>query len=377
MRIAIDARYLNEHPSPLGQYCENLIEHLSLVDEENEYFVFTHSSFPKRLRVGQNFTIRALRSDPISLKTLYGFRRHVERVEPDLFHALYPIIPPGYSGRILVTVHDLKTLLVEQTMPGIWQVGLSLSQAFGRWMFPRSIRRADLITCVSNATRNALNNVFPGIVHRSIVIPSGLEPSYTAPLDDTTIDLVLAKHRPPKRYLFFTGSIRPSKNLPNMLTAFASLRNRDESFSTLHFLIESPPSRQLEETRRLVARLGIQSVVRFYDSIADSERRVFYDQAEALCFVCRNEGFGFPILEAQATGTPVLAADSGALPEVAGSGALLADPDRIEAIVEGMWRILTDQALREDLIASGRRNVKNFSWKKTAGNMRDLYNYVF
>lgn len=377
MRIAIDARYLNEQPSPLGHYCENLIEHLAAVDEENEYFVFIHHSFPKRLRVGKNFTVRPVRSDPISWKTLHQFNRRVERTNPDLLHVLYPIVPPGWRGRLLVTVHDLKTLLVEQTMQGSWQLGLALGQAFSKWMFPIAVRRADTIACVSSATRDALTAHFPGSQHKSLVIRSGVEPSFAAPLDDTTRDLVLAKHRPPKRYLFYTGSIRPSKNLPNMLSAFSMLRNSDEAFSTLNFLIDAPGGKQMQELQRLAARMNLPEAVRFIESIGDPERRVFYDQSEALCFVCKNEGFGFPILEAQSSGTPVLAGDSGALPEIAGPGALLVDPDKVPSIVEGMRRILTDTALREDLVRTGYENVKNYSWKTTAEQIRDIYNYVF
>jgi glycosyltransferase involved in cell wall biosynthesis len=253
---------------------------------------------------------------------------------------------------------------------------MRLSHAFCKWMFPLAVRRADVLACVSNSTRQSLNDVFPGSIHRSIVIRSGIEPSYMTTLDDTTRDLVLAKHRPPKRYLYYTGPIRDSKNVPNMLMAFAALRSQDGNYSNLNFLIDSPPSRELEDIRRLVKAMRIHEVVRLYDSIADSERRVFYDRSEALCFVCKNEGFGFPVLEAQATGTPVLAADSGALPEVAGPGALLVDPDRVDSIMEGMRRIISDAELRADLVRTGNRNVKNFSWKKTAEQTRDLYNAV-
>ncbi len=376
MRIAIDARYLNEHLTPLGQYCENLIEHLSLVDTENEYFIFTHVSFPKRLFVGQNFTVRAVRSHPISLATLYRLDRQLERINPRILHVLYPIVPPRYGGRVVATVHDVKTMLLDQTTRGFHQIGAHMAQAFTRWMFPRAIRRADVIACVSHATRRNLADLMPETLHRSLVIHSGLEPSYLPPLDSTTVDLVLAKHRPPKRFLYYTGPVRPAANLPNMLSAFAQLRN-DDAFSTLHFVIDSPGGRALHELQRLVGRMGLREVVRFYENIADSERRVFYDQSEALCFLARNEGFGFPILQAQATATPVLAADSGALPEIAGAGALLVDCDSIPAITEGMRRILSDEALRADLILSGQKNVKKFQWKKTAEQVRDIYNFVF
>jgi len=376
MRIAIDARYLGAIASPLGQYAENLVEHLSQVDGRNEYVVFTHSSFQRTLRVGENFEIREIGAAPLSWRTLMRFHKQVERAEAAALHSLFPIVPLFYRGPLIVTIHDLKPLLHREAQSDKYFFTRLFAAAVTRRMFPVAIRRATWLTTVSHATRDSLVNVFPSAFHKSIAVPSGLEPCYGAPLEDSTLDLVLAKYDLPQRYVFYSGSVRPTKNISRLLTAFAYLRNSDESFSDLHLVIDCPPSRWLEETRKLARRLRLEDAVDIFDGVASSERQAFHVKAKAFCFPGADEGFGFPVLEAQASGVPVLAADSGALPEIAGRGALLANPDHIPSLVEGLRQILSDEDLRKDLIETGRENARKYSWTKAAEQVRDIYNLL-
>jgi glycosyltransferase involved in cell wall biosynthesis len=376
MRIAIDARFLNATPSPLAQYSENLIEHLAQVDEENEYVVFIHSSFPKTLRVGENFRVRPVRSAPISWRTLARFHKQVERAEADILHCLYPVIPLAYRGRLLVTVHDLKPLLAHEAEPNGFFLRRRLRQGMARWVFPIAVRRATWLSAISNTTREGLSKMFPEAFHKTVVTHSGLEPSYQTPLEESTLELVRTKHELPERYLFYTGSARPSKNLAKLLTAFAQFRGSEDKAVPLHLILDSPQDRWLEEAKKLARRLQLGPFVHFCGQVSDSERRALYAMAQAFCFPCKDEGFGLPILEAQASGVPVLAADSGALPEVAGRGALLVDPDRVASIVEGLRLILTSESLRRELVETGYENARKYSWKKAAEQIRDIYNLL-
>ncbi|MCX7013149.1 MAG: glycosyltransferase family 1 protein [Candidatus Sumerlaeota bacterium] len=376
MKIAIDARFLNATPSPLAQYCENLIEHLAQVDEQNRYVVFIHSSYPRTLRVGDNFEVRPLRARPLSWRTLARFQKQVERADADVLHSLYPIVPLPYRGKLLVTIHDLKPLMLDEADPERFYLTRGLSRQISRWLFPIAVRRATWLSAISNTTRDGLAELFPETFHKTVVTHSGLEPSYQAPLDSSTLELVRAQNELPEKYLFYTGSVRPSKNMARMLAAYAELRKSDERFASLYFLVDSSPSPWLEEMKRLARRLGVADVVQFLGQVADSERRALYALAQAFCFPCKNEGFGLPILEAQASGAPVVAADSGAIPEVAGRGALLFDPDDTQAIVEALRLVLTTEHLRRDLMETGRQNVERFSWRSTAEKVRDIYNYL-
>ncbi len=376
MRIAIDARYLGATPSPLAQYAENLVEHLSLVDDVNEYIVFIHSSFQKTLRLGDNFEVRPIGASPLSWRTLMRFHKQVERAGADALHSLFPIVPLFYKGPLIVTIHDLKPLLHREAQSDKYFFTRLFAAAVTRRIFPVAVRRATWLTTVSHATRDSLVNVFPSAFHKSVTVPSGLDPCYAAPLEDSTLALILAKYPLPERYAFYSGSVRPTKNISRLLTAFAYLRNSDDSFSDLHLVIDCPASRWLEETKRLICRLRLEDFVNIYEQVTSSERQAFYAKAKAFCFPCADEGFGFPILEAQASRVPVLAADSGALPEIAGRGALLANPDRIPSLVEGLRQILTDEDLRDDLIETGLENAKKYSWTKAAEKTRDIYNLL-
>ncbi len=376
MRIAIDARYLNASHSALSQYCENLIEHLAKVDAENQYIVFIHNSFPKTLRLGDNFRVRKIWADPLSWRTLASFHTQIERSRADIAHALYPIVPLRYAGRLMVTVHDLKPYLLRETETDRLFFARQLYEWTARWMFPLAVRRAKWLAAVSNATRDALASHFPEARHKILVAQSGLEPSYLAPLEEATLELVLAKYRLPSRYILYCGGLRPSKNVPVLLEAFAQLRAADKRHADLCLALAVRPGRWLNELRRRIAALGIESVTRIYQQVADSERRAFYARAEVFCFPCCDEGFGFPVLEAQASRTPVVAARSGALPEVAGKGALLAEPGEVGSLADMLRRALVGGGEREALIEAGLRNAKRFTWTRTAEQIRDFYNML-
>ena len=375
--IGIDARYLDGGYSGIGNYSENLLQHLAQLESEKKFVVFVHSKFDRRLQLGPNFKVLHYPARPVSMKTLFDFSRVLKREGVELLHSLFPLAPVFYRGKRLVTVHDLQPFDdPEFTGRRSWILKKGYDY-FYRVTYPAAIRRASWVVAVSNATRDALVRHFPEVEGKIIVVHEGLEASYLEPLKDPTIQLVLGRYALPEKYVLYVGSTRPNKNIPNMIRAFIAYCQREGAMGDLHFVMVLTKDRFFADAEKLIKRSGMESRFVFFERVTEEEKRVFYSRALALMFVTKTEGFGLPLLEAQASGTPVLAANHGALPEVAGGSAVLVNPDNPQTIASAMQRILEDEELRQRLIQAGHDNVKRFSWKTAAKRIHEIYSLLF
>ena len=372
MRIGIDARFLGAANSSLARYSESLIQALARRDTKNDYVVYVHANLKRRLRIGDNFHLTPLRGNPLSLRSMLRIAHRVRHDNLDALHVHFPIAPPRVSCPILLTVHDMFPFERHHGDFGPRRAHL-------RWLWsylihPWSLRSAKWILCVSNSTRRQLIQAFPEMRHQSIVMHSGVHEAFRAPVEPATLDLIRSRLKLPENYLLYSGSTRADKNLVGMLRAFALLRQRSPQHKSLHFILEiSGDPVGLQSLRRLIHQYELDEWVRIAQNVVDEERRVLFADARALFQISRGEGFCFPALEAQECGVPVVAADAGAVPEIAGEAALLVDPDDQEAIVAMVERLLGDEDLRNYLIAKGKANVKRFDWANAAAQSIQIY----
>jgi len=379
MKIVIDARYLSKTPSGIGVYSEQLLRHLAPIDTETQYTVIVHASFDRSIPLGPNFELVPLDARPVSIPTLYaGVDRILEEIEPNLFHATFPLIPLRWEGPTLVTVHDLQPFTVSEFTGGRNPVVRIAYDLFYRWAYQRTFNTAQTLVAVSHYTKERIDALFPLTGHRTLVVPSGLDDGYFAPLSRTLRENVIAKYRLPDRYLLYVGSTRPNKNLPRMLQVFADYL-LETSDPDLRFVLVLQKDRFFADCRRIIERSIPEGRVLILEQIPIDELRVLYACAQALFFVTSSEGFGFPVLEAQASGLPVLAGNDAAVPLVAGGdeAAVLLDPLDSDAMLAALKRVLTDQAWRSQLAHNGLANCQRYTWAETARRMHDVYRYMF
>ena len=380
MRIGIDARYLNGEYSGIACYSQNLLQALSAIDQENEYEIFIHPGYRKPLRLGENFKVRQFPARPVSLATMWKFGKVLNKLNLDLLHSHFPLAPVTFDGPLLVTVHDLQALTVpEFTARRNWLKEKAYN-AFYHWAYPLTIKRANYVITDSKSTRTDVAHFFPRKLEETIVIHPGLEDFFweEPELEEQTV----GKFSLPEDYVLYLGSTRPNKNLPRMIRAFAMLlRQAQEHPGTLldrlNLVLVVHADRLFRECRQLIRKLKIQEQVKIFHDISEAEKRVFYRRCRALYFVTKHEGFGFPLLEAQACGAPVLASNHAALPEIAGDSALIVDPDSTKEIAEGLKRILLDEELRPQLIAAGRENAAQFKWARSSRRLLEIFNHLY
>lgn len=377
MRIVIDARYLNGEHSGIAQHTERFLTHLAAQDPENVYVVFVHPNYKENLALGENFTIKHFDARPVSLATLLRFGHVVRREKPALLHSLFPLTPLFYRGPLLVTVYDLQALLVPEFTGRRSQPIRRAYDWFYWWTYPMAVRRARYIISVSEATRRDIARVFPHHADKVIVVHSGIDVETLTACPSEELQRVRSRYGLPDRYLLYIGSTRPNKNLPTMIRAFALATRNFPALEGVSLVMVVTPDRFFPECRKLIQTLKIGERVQIYRNITEDEKRAFYHGSLGLFLVTKFEGFGLPLLEAQACSVPVLAGRHSALPEIGGDSALFVDPDDPEAIAQGLNRIVADESMRQNLVEEGRRNVQRFPWRKTVQTVTQIYNHLF
>jgi glycosyltransferase involved in cell wall biosynthesis len=180
-----------------------------------------------------------------------------------------------------------------------------------------------------------------------------------------------AERGPAPAYLLYVGTLQPRKNLSRLIEAFARLAGAPafadvQQSDSLRLVLAGRRGWLYDDLVAQVERLGLAGRVFFPGYVADADLPALYSGALAFVFPSLYEGFGLPVLEAGACGVPVITSNTSSLPEVAGDAALLVDPHDVDAIAEAMYRLVTDEALRQELIRRGIENVKRFSWEKCA-----------
>ena len=175
------------------------------------------------------------------------------------------------------------------------------------------------------------------------------------------------------------GTIRPQKNIPRLVEAFAVLRGDLEThplYRDLRLIIIGDEISKYATLRRAVHKYKLHKHVRFFGFVSDQTLAALYRLADAFVFPSLYEGFGLPPLEAMASGTPVITSNVSSLPEVVGDAAVLIDPYEPQAIADAMRRVLTEPALRADLQARGLARARPFSWERSIRRVREIYDEV-
>ena len=277
---------------------------------------------------------------------------------PDLLFVPAHVLPLIHPRRSVVTVHDLGYL----HYPGAHRPA---DRRYLDWSTRWNARQATAVLADSAATRADLVRAYgvePGKIH---VVYLGRDESLAPVRDISALAAVRARYGIHERYLLYVGTLQPRKNLARVIDAFARLSG-PPALAGVQLVLAGKRGWLYDDLFGRGERLNLQGRVLFPGYIEDADLPALLSGALAFVFPSLYEGFGIPVLEAGACGVPVITSNTSSLPEVAGDAALLVDPHDVDAIAEAMYRLVTDEALRADLVRRGLENVKRFSWEKCA-----------
>jgi glycosyltransferase involved in cell wall biosynthesis len=311
-----------------------------------------------------------------SLGELMSVRNAIGLAKPDIFHAPHYVVPFFPPRATVVTIHDLMHLdRPEHASPA--------KRAYARWMLGRAVKAAARIITVSQATKKDLTTAFPGATVKVVVIPDGVGELFFKEREREPASKA-ARERyglASSPYLLFLGNDKPHKNLAGLLDGLAllfqsSLSQKTPAVPPVSLVLAGGAAERVAERKRAIKARGLSGSVTDLGIVPASDVPSLLAGAAALVLPSLAEGFGIPVLEAQAVGTPVVCSDRGGLREAAGNAAVYIDPEKPASIAQALERVLTDEGLREMLRKEGKERAKLFTWDAVAEKTAEVYEDV-
>ena len=303
---------------------------------------------------------------PYSAAELFAVRSAIARAKPALFHAPHYVVPLFPPAATVVTIHDLMHLSRPEhaSMP---------KRAYATAMLRRAVRLAARIITVSEATRRELVAFDPRAEGKTVVIPDGVDGRFHPEIPAAERDRVRRAHRVKGPYVLFLGNDKPHKNLEGLLDAFGAVRKVDEE---VRLVLAGGSSGRAGARGIRIAERRLSTHVLDLGIVPDEDVPGLLAEARALVLPSFTEGFGLPVLEAQAVGTPAACSNRGGLPEAAGDAAVFFDPEDRPAFVTALQRVLGDEELRASLRSKGLARVPAFTWERVAERTAAVYREV-
>ncbi|MDL2410613.1 glycosyltransferase family 1 protein [Rhizobium calliandrae] len=363
MKIGIDARNFVTSMTGIGRYVLEMSRHLALLGHDLHFYL-PEAPHPN-LKVLPTGKLRVSHF-PGGIRRMVWAQTELPRLaakdEIDVFWGPAHRLPFVLHRRIarVITIHDLVWRDMAKTMQ--WQTWMA-----DRWLMRPGVTVADEIVAVSAATADVLRDQFPGCDKRLNVIYPGLTAigSEKEPTD-------LSRFGIDRPYILFVGTLEPRKNLHRLLQAYASLP--ESTKDRFLIVLSGGQGWRLGDLKLLVAGLGIEAHVRLTGYVSDADLAQLYGHARFLAMPSLYEGFGFPLIEANSWGVPVLTSNTSSMPEVAGNAGILVDPSNVQSIRDGLQRLATDDPLYANLVENSRPNATRFSWQASALQLEAVFN---
>jgi glycosyltransferase involved in cell wall biosynthesis len=371
MRIGFDVTPLCTPMSGVGTYTINLLEHLERLSHD-EIVRIAHRPW---FEAGDSACDRLLAARPPLDRLRLNKTIWMQLVLPgqlkhlcaDLCHFTNGVASFWAPCPSVVTIHDMTLWLFPQYHYRRRMLAM-------RPFVPLAARRAAAIIAVSHATKADIVRILGVDEQKVHVVHEAPSPHFQPVHCAQELGRVRAAYGLPRHFILYVGTIEPRKNLVRLLEAYARLRASHDLDHALLFV--GSRGWKDEAVFSAVERLGLDGAVRFLGYVPAPDLVALYNLADLVAFPSLYEGFGLPVLEAMACGTPVLTSPNGSLCEVAGSAAELVDPHDVDSIAVGLWHVLHDPDRRHELSVRGRDQAARFSWDRAARQTSRIYAQV-
>ena len=280
----------------------------------------------------------------------------------DLYHGLAFVSPLLLTKPSLITVYDLSFLHYPQVLSTSRRLYLRLFTAL-------SCRRARRVIAISQSTARDLHESLGIPLEKIDVAPPGYDAAVYKPLPAAEIAAFRARRNLPERFWLFLGTLEPRKNLPMLLQAYAALPIAER----LPLILAGGKGWDFEAIFQAIEHYDLDKWVQLPGYLPVEELPLWYNSTEVFLYPSVFEGFGIPVLEAMACGTPVIISDASSLPEVAGSAGLTLPPQAIDQWTQALSRAYGDAAWRQQAIEQGLVEAKRYSWQLTAAQTIHSY----
>jgi glycosyltransferase involved in cell wall biosynthesis len=356
MKIGIDARSMSIKGG-VRNYILNLVKEISKIDKDNKYNIYYDSEKNLGSFNYKNFNEILIKNNSRILIPFWEqikLRNRIIKDKIEVFHGMKNTIPIWLPKNIksIATIHDLTPFIFKK------EVGF-FDYFYWKFFIPLTIKKASRIIVISESTSRDVKELFPEYKEKIELIYLGGPSKKRNPQ--------IAK----KNFFLMVGAMRPRKNLMRVVKAFKEITKKYPLFKL--YIVGKDFNNYKKIVQMEIKNLGIEKnvLIRGYAPQNDLDR--YYSFSKGYIFTSLYEGFGLPILEAQSKGCPVITSNISSMPEISGDGAILVDPYNINEISNAMNLLIKDKILTNSMIKKGYKNLKRFSWKKTAKETLEVY----
>ncbi len=371
MYVALDTTPLPLQPVGAGNYIVELTRALARQPEIDRLVILAQQSRLRLLDIASDrrILVKTIPDLPVPVRLLWEqayLPALAKRLGIDLLHSLHYTMPFFYPGPTVVTLHDLTFFLFPQlhTLP---------KRLFFRIFTRLSARRAAALVAVSENTRQdaiRLLGVNPDKIFSTCL---GVTPEFQPVRDSTRLENIRHRYQLPPRFILFVGLLEPRKNLPILLRAFASIADQVPETS---LVVVGRKGWMVERALRLVNSLGLAGRVHFTGYAPREDLPLIFNLAEVFVYPSLYEGFGLPVLEALACGTPVITTAVSSMPEIVGDAGVLVPPGDDRRLAQALLALLNDPERRRSLSEAGPAQAAAFTWERTAAETVAVYQRV-
>ena len=377
LRIAIDYTSAVNQNAGIGRFVRSLVGALVEQDQTNRYLLLHAAPNPgatARLPTARNVGRLPLRLSERWLNILWHRAQVPLPIDwltgpLDIFHSPDFVLPPVRHARSILTVHDLAFLLYPECAD-------DRLRAYLEKTVPRSVHRADFVVADSENTRNDVIVLLGVPPERIVVVPGGVDPSFR-PVEDPARRAALRRQLgldDATPLILFVGVLEPRKNLVGLIEAFGIMKSRRSLPHKL--LVVGRKGWLWEGIMERAEQSPVRDDIVFAGFVPEGELATLYSTAEMFAFPSHYEGFGLPVLEAMACGTPVVASRASSLPEVVGDAGLQVDSEDAEQLAAALELLALNPELRQDFRRRGLDRAATFTWHAAARSLLDVYRRV-
>ena len=376
MRIGIEAqRLFRPHKHGMDRVVLELIKNLQRIDKVNEYFIFVKPDQDRDvLKNTDNFKIIEVPGSPYPIWEQFQLPKFVKQYRCDLLHCTSNTAPLKLQSKMITTLHDIifreENILKQLLSSASWYQ--KIGNLYRRFLVKGVVKKSEHLITVSNFENQNIKKAFKLKKQKVTTVHNSANQEFNIRFNEGQKEAVRSRYQLPKDFLFHIGNKDPRKNTKRVLDAYYELKLTQ--CSSIKLVIAGINEDVLDS---MLEEMSVPSVLKrdiiLTGYIADEDLPIIYNLAEVFLFPSLREGFGIPILEAMACGTPVVTSNTSSMPEVAGESALLINPHNTIELTQAMVKLLSEEDFRNTLIKRGLKQCRTFSWDQSAKEVLKIY----
>ncbi len=371
MKIGIEAqRLFRRKKHGMEIVALEIIRQLQLCDHNNNYILFVKNDCDDQcIKATENFSIKKIEAEPYPYWEQLCLPNEIKKSKPDILHCTANTAPLFCKTPMIVTIHDVIYLESVNFSGSSYQ---NFGNLYRRFIVPRAAKKASVIITVSEFEKKNIAQRL-GIPENKIrVVYNGVNSQFRYITDKGTLNSFRNKYHLPENYLLHIGNTSPRKNTIGVLKAYHIYTTNTQD--VLPLVISNCKREFIIELLKEINAIDLINKIKILDYLSFNDIPYLYNCAAVFLYPSHREGFGMPVIESMACGTPVITSNNSALPEVAGGAACLINSENPHEIFSEICRLLTDKEFYNFKREQGFKNATRFTWKESAEKTLAVYN---